>query len=118
MGLRDRAALTVGFYLAARASDLACRARGRAAPDRDDRPGGLGHRHRPRDPGDHLAPPVRVSGCAITPVPGGVGPVTYTWLLRNTVAAARLALGVSPARGRTEGLAWKAADSEQAAAVG
>lgn len=27
---------------------------------------------------------------AITPVPGGVGPVTDVWLLRNTVAAARL----------------------------
>ena len=27
---------------------------------------------------------------AITPVPGGVGPITDVWLLRNTVAAARL----------------------------
>jgi methylenetetrahydrofolate dehydrogenase (NADP+)/methenyltetrahydrofolate cyclohydrolase len=26
---------------------------------------------------------------AITPVPGGIGPVTDVWLLRNTVAAAR-----------------------------
>lgn len=34
-----------------------------------------------------VAPRVR----AITPVPGGVGPVTDVWLLRNTVAAARLA---------------------------
>jgi methylenetetrahydrofolate dehydrogenase (NADP+)/methenyltetrahydrofolate cyclohydrolase len=33
-----------------------------------------------------------VSHCAeaITPVPGGVGPITDVWLLRNTVAAARL----------------------------
>lgn len=30
---------------------------------------------------------------AITPVPGGVGPVTDVWLLRTTVAAARLAAG-------------------------
>ncbi|MGN9786050.1 bifunctional 5,10-methylenetetrahydrofolate dehydrogenase/5,10-methenyltetrahydrofolate cyclohydrolase [Nonomuraea sp. ZG12] len=35
---------------------------------------------------DTVAPRVR----AITPVPGGVGPVTDVWLLRNTVAAARL----------------------------
>jgi methylenetetrahydrofolate dehydrogenase (NADP+) / methenyltetrahydrofolate cyclohydrolase len=55
---------------------------------------------------------------AITPVPGGVGPVTYTWLLRNTVAAARLALGVGPARRRTEGLAWQAADLDRPVAVG
>jgi methylenetetrahydrofolate dehydrogenase (NADP+)/methenyltetrahydrofolate cyclohydrolase len=34
-----------------------------------------------------VAPHVR----AITPVPGGVGPVTDVWLLRNTVVAARLA---------------------------
>jgi methylenetetrahydrofolate dehydrogenase (NADP+)/methenyltetrahydrofolate cyclohydrolase len=26
---------------------------------------------------------------AITPVPGGIGPVTDIWLLRNTIAAAR-----------------------------
>ncbi len=34
-----------------------------------------------------VAPRVR----AITPVPGGVGPVTDVWLLRTTVRAARLA---------------------------
>ncbi len=28
---------------------------------------------------------------AISPVPGGVGPITDVWLLRNTVEAARLA---------------------------
>ncbi|WP_433275023.1 bifunctional 5,10-methylenetetrahydrofolate dehydrogenase/5,10-methenyltetrahydrofolate cyclohydrolase [Pseudonocardia xinjiangensis] len=40
---------------------------------------------------DHasVAPRVR----AITPVPGGVGPVTDVWLLRNTVTAARLLAG-------------------------
>ncbi|ROS44319.1 bifunctional 5,10-methylenetetrahydrofolate dehydrogenase/5,10-methenyltetrahydrofolate cyclohydrolase [Amycolatopsis thermoflava] len=30
---------------------------------------------------------------AITPVPGGVGPVTDVWLIRNTVLAARYAMG-------------------------
>ena len=34
---------------------------------------------------DSVAPRAR----AITPVPGGIGPVTDVWLLRNTVAAAR-----------------------------
>jgi methylenetetrahydrofolate dehydrogenase (NADP+)/methenyltetrahydrofolate cyclohydrolase len=31
---------------------------------------------------------------AITPVPGGVGPVTSVWLLKSTVFAARLLAGV------------------------
>ncbi|MEV6258895.1 hypothetical protein AB0L97_37185 [Nocardia sp. NPDC051911] len=39
---------------------------------------------------DSVAPRVR----AITPVPGGVGPVTDVWLLRNTVTAARLRAGL------------------------
>lgn len=43
-------------------------------------------------------------------MPGGVGPVTYTWLLRNTVAAARLALGVRAGVERLEGLAVQPAD--------
>lgn len=34
---------------------------------------------------------------AITPVPGGVGPITDVWLLRNTVAAAAYAAGVAAA---------------------
>lgn len=38
---------------------------------------------------DSVAPRVR----ALTPVPGGVGPVTDVWLLRNTVTAARLLAG-------------------------
>ncbi|MGW6032467.1 bifunctional 5,10-methylenetetrahydrofolate dehydrogenase/5,10-methenyltetrahydrofolate cyclohydrolase [Gordonia terrae] len=38
---------------------------------------------------DSVAPRVR----AITPVPGGVGPVTDIWLLHNTVLAARLLAG-------------------------
>ncbi len=40
-----------------------------------------------------VAPRVR----AITPVPGGVGPVTDVWLLRNTATAARLQ-GSAPSR--------------------
>lgn len=34
---------------------------------------------------------------AVTPVPGGIGPVTDVWLLHNTVAAARASAG--PTRG-------------------
>ncbi|WP_329252729.1 hypothetical protein OG417_09420 [Actinoallomurus sp. NBC_01490] len=33
---------------------------------------------------------------AVTPVPGGIGPVTDVWLVRNTVTAARNALITSP----------------------
>lgn len=38
---------------------------------------------------------------ALTPVPGGVGPVTDVWLLGNTAAAARNQAGQLPARTRT-----------------
>jgi methylenetetrahydrofolate dehydrogenase (NADP+)/methenyltetrahydrofolate cyclohydrolase len=41
---------------------------------------------------------------AITPVPGGIGPVTDIWLLRNTVAAARNIARLDPAALRTSGL--------------
>jgi len=41
---------------------------------------------------------------AVTPVPGGVGPITDVWLLRNTVAAARLAVGIGASFAATEGL--------------
>lgn len=34
---------------------------------------------------------------AITPVPGGVGPITDVWLLANTIIAARVARGRQPA---------------------
>lgn len=47
---------------------------------------------------------------AITPVPGGVGPITDVWLLRNTVAAARLARGVASARPWIEGMSLTPAD--------
>lgn len=41
---------------------------------------------------------------AVTPVPGGVGPVTDVWLLRNTITAARHAQSVAATRSLTEGL--------------
>ena len=41
---------------------------------------------------------------ALTPVPGDVGPITDVWLLRNTVAAARLAQGIEASFPWTEGI--------------
>jgi methylenetetrahydrofolate dehydrogenase (NADP+)/methenyltetrahydrofolate cyclohydrolase len=41
---------------------------------------------------DAVAPRVR----AITPVPGGIGPVTDVWVIRNAVAAARNAARRGP----------------------
>jgi methylenetetrahydrofolate dehydrogenase (NADP+) / methenyltetrahydrofolate cyclohydrolase len=40
--------------------------------------------------GDVHAPSVREVAGALTPVPGGVGPLTIALLLKNTVQAARL----------------------------
>lgn len=40
---------------------------------------------------------------ALSPVPGGVGPVTDVWLLRNTVAAAGLTLDIEAAQPSREG---------------
>jgi methylenetetrahydrofolate dehydrogenase (NADP+)/methenyltetrahydrofolate cyclohydrolase len=40
--------------------------------------------------GDLDAPSVRAKAEAISPVPGGVGPITDVWLLKNAVAAAEL----------------------------
>jgi methylenetetrahydrofolate dehydrogenase (NADP+)/methenyltetrahydrofolate cyclohydrolase len=40
---------------------------------------------------------VRQKASCITPVPGGVGPMTVTMLLENTVAAAERATGFRPA---------------------
>ncbi|MGH9022708.1 MAG: bifunctional 5,10-methylenetetrahydrofolate dehydrogenase/5,10-methenyltetrahydrofolate cyclohydrolase [Acidimicrobiia bacterium] len=39
---------------------------------------------------------------AITPVPGGVGPVTSVWLLKSTVQAARLVAGLDDVKPPTE----------------
>ena len=38
---------------------------------------------------------VREVASAITPVPGGVGPMTITMLLANTLRSARMAVGAS-----------------------
>jgi methylenetetrahydrofolate dehydrogenase (NADP+) / methenyltetrahydrofolate cyclohydrolase len=47
--------------------------------------------------GDVDFDPVSERAGLITPVPGGVGPMTPAMLLRNTVLAARLQLGLDPA---------------------
>ncbi|MGI8876923.1 MAG: bifunctional 5,10-methylenetetrahydrofolate dehydrogenase/5,10-methenyltetrahydrofolate cyclohydrolase [Egibacteraceae bacterium] len=47
---------------------------------------------------------VAEKAAAISPVPGGVGPITDVWLLRNTVWAARLAASVQAAQPSWEGL--------------
>jgi methylenetetrahydrofolate dehydrogenase (NADP+)/methenyltetrahydrofolate cyclohydrolase len=46
----------------------------------------------------HFASAVEVAG-AITPVPGGVGPMTIAMLLRNTLAAAHARAGIAPPAG-------------------
>ncbi|RKY65550.1 MAG: bifunctional 5,10-methylene-tetrahydrofolate dehydrogenase/5,10-methylene-tetrahydrofolate cyclohydrolase, partial [Candidatus Latescibacterota bacterium] len=38
---------------------------------------------------------VKEKASAITPVPGGVGPMTITMLLRNTIDAAKRAHGIA-----------------------
>ena len=45
--------------------------------------------------GDVAYGPVRRKASAITPVPGGVGPMTIAMLLTNTLEAARLSLGAA-----------------------
>lgn len=54
--------------------------------------------------GDLDFPAVATRASAVTPVPGGVGPITDVWLLRNTVAAARTALRMSATHPVLEGL--------------
>jgi len=44
---------------------------------------------------------------AISPVPGGVGPITDIWLLHNIVSAARLAAGIARVQPSLEGLGLK-----------
>jgi methylenetetrahydrofolate dehydrogenase (NADP+)/methenyltetrahydrofolate cyclohydrolase len=54
-----------------------------------------------------VQPDVLSRASAMTPVPGGVGPITDVWLLHNTVLAAQLRAGAErgdPSRGPT--LAW------------
>lgn len=54
--------------------------------------------------GDLDFPGVAARAEAVSPVPGGVGPITDVWLLKNTVTAARLAAGVAAAQPSLEGL--------------
>lgn len=53
---------------------------------------------RVRTVGDVDAASVTSRARALTPVPGGVGPVTDVWLLRNVVTAARQHVGPGPDR--------------------
>jgi 5,10-methylene-tetrahydrofolate dehydrogenase/methenyl tetrahydrofolate cyclohydrolase len=55
---------------------------------------GPGGKRRRRIVGDVDAPSVSEVAAHLTPVPGGVGPVTVAMLLRNTVQAARRQLGL------------------------
>lgn len=48
---------------------------------------------------------VAAHASAITPVPGGVGPITDVWLLHNTITAARLMHATAPTRSLLNGLA-------------
>lgn len=48
--------------------------------------------------GDTDFPSVITTAAAASPVPGGVGPITDVWLLKNTVTAAKLIAGVTGAQ--------------------
>jgi methylenetetrahydrofolate dehydrogenase (NADP+)/methenyltetrahydrofolate cyclohydrolase len=48
--------------------------------------------------GDVHAPSVRERAGALTPVPGGVGPLTIAMLVSNTVSAAERSVGLAPPR--------------------
>lgn len=48
--------------------------------------------------GDLDFPGVAARAEALSPVPGGVGPITDVWLLKNTLTAARLAAGLAAAQ--------------------
>jgi methylenetetrahydrofolate dehydrogenase (NADP+)/methenyltetrahydrofolate cyclohydrolase len=52
--------------------------------------------------GDVDFPGVSQVASAITPVPGGVGPMTITMLLYNTLQAARLQQAAAPGEAVTE----------------
>ncbi len=68
----------------------------------------LGEDGRTRMVGD-VDPDVASRASAMTPVPGGVGPVTDVWLLNNTVLAAKLRAGAERSDpSRTPSSAWDA----------
>jgi methylenetetrahydrofolate dehydrogenase (NADP+) / methenyltetrahydrofolate cyclohydrolase len=54
--------------------------------------------------GDLDFPSVAEKARAVSPVPGGVGPITDIWLIHNTIAAARLAAEVAAAQPSLDGL--------------
>jgi methylenetetrahydrofolate dehydrogenase (NADP+)/methenyltetrahydrofolate cyclohydrolase len=54
--------------------------------------------------GDLDFPTVAAKARAISPVPGGVGPITDIWLLHNTIAAAHLAAEIAAAQPSLDGL--------------
>ena len=51
---------------------------------------------KPRFTGDLDFDSVAAKAEAITPVPGGVGPITDVWLVGNTLVAAALSVQVEP----------------------
>lgn len=61
--------------------------------------------------GDIDFPSVADKAEAISPVPGGVGPITDVWLVWNAVSAARVAAGISVARPLLDGLTLGSARS-------
>ncbi len=62
--------------------------------------------------GDLDFPAIAERAEAITPVPGGVGPITDVWLLRNAITAARLALSMSPTQPLLEGISLRTVDHQ------
>lgn len=66
--------------------------------------------------GDLDFPSVAQRAEAISPVPGGVGPITDAWLLRNTITAARLAHAMVSTRRLTEGISLRSTDDQLVAA--
>lgn len=60
--------------------------------------------------GDLDADSVAAKAEAVSPVPGGVGPITDVWLLKNTIAAARLTAEVEAAQASLEGMTLAADD--------
>lgn len=61
--------------------------------------------------GDVDFEPVAARAEAVSPVPGGVGPITDVWLLHNTVTAARLGAQLAEAQPSLEGLGIHPDDS-------